>query len=597
MLIAGRYRLLDLVGRGGMGRVWRARDEMLHREVAVKEVVPPTWLADRERDEVRSRTLREARAAARLNHPAVVRLYDVVAVEGSPWIVMEYVPSRTLQDVVDAEGPLEPSRAARIGLAVLDALQAAHAAGVLHRDIKPQNVLVAHDGRVMLTDFGLATFDGGDGTMTRPGMVLGSPQYVAPERAAEGASTVAADLWSLGATLHAAVEGQSPYARSTAMATLSALAAGPPDPAPHAGALAPVLAGLLCRNPDDRLDHEAARRLLTTAATGRAGLLPATGRAKPLPGSGRPSVSNKPVPGLVGQPVVAQDGEDQDPTVPLPDPSAEPRPGSGDVASAGRPSVDLTSVGAPSPASPPGPERGGRTARRVAVVAVALLVAVVTGVVTALTVTGDKPTDPTGWSTQPPPNRPPNGGPFDPGPDRPGPPPGGRDVPPPPFACVRPDIAGTPVPAGRAASGEDFRPPPGWVWYADTSGFRISVPATWYFSRDGTVACFQDPATGRALSVAEITTTDPLKLLRTARDAAAGMGSLPGYDEIRLAAGDGGAEWECRWRTPHGGPLLRARHQIAPPDRWTLGWITQDPDWTGAAADWEVVRKSFRPPR
>ncbi|MCG5473137.1 serine/threonine protein kinase, partial [Micromonospora sp. LAH09] len=144
-----------------MGRVWRARDEMLHREVAVKEIVPPGWLTDRERDELRSRTLREARAAARLNHPAVVRLYDVIAVDDSPWIVMEYVPSRTLQDVVDAEGPLEPARAARIGLAVLDALHAAHTAGVLHRDIKPQNVLVAHDGRVMLTDFGLATFDGG----------------------------------------------------------------------------------------------------------------------------------------------------------------------------------------------------------------------------------------------------------------------------------------------------------------------------------------------------------------------------------------------------------------------------------------------------
>ncbi len=291
MLIAGRYRLLDLVGRGGMGRVWRARDEMLHREVAVKEIVPPGWLDDRERAEVRSRTMREARAAARLNHPAVVRLYDVVAVDGSPWIVMEYVPSRTLQDVVDAEGPLEPARAARIGLAVLDALQAAHTAGVLHRDIKPQNVLVAHDGRVMLTDFGLATFDGGDGAMTRPGMVLGSPQYVAPERAAEGVSTVAADLWSLGATLHAAVEGQSPYARSTAMATLSALAASPPDPAPHAGALAPVLDGLLRRDPRDRLDHDTARRLLSTAATGPADPPSATDGPSAEPtgaGAGRP---------------------------------------------------------------------------------------------------------------------------------------------------------------------------------------------------------------------------------------------------------------------------------------------------------------------
>uniref|UniRef100_UPI0022AB48D3 serine/threonine-protein kinase n=1 Tax=Micromonospora acroterricola TaxID=2202421 RepID=UPI0022AB48D3 len=305
MLIAGRYRLLDLVGRGGMGRVWRAHDEMLHRDVAVKEVVPPSWLADHERAELRSRTLREARAAARLNHPTVVRLYDVVPVEGSPWIVMEYVPSRTLQDVLDTEGPLAPPEAARVGLALLDALHAAHTAGVLHRDVKPQNVLVAHDGRVMLTDFGLATFDGGDGAMTRPGMVLGSPQYVAPERAAEGVSTAAADLWSLGATLHTAVEGRSPYARSTAMATLSALAAGPPDPAPHAGPLAPVLAGLLRRDPRDRLDHETARRLLTGAATGVTGPSPdAADRA--IAPDDRPDASTDP--------------SDQDRTIPLPEP-------------------------------------------------------------------------------------------------------------------------------------------------------------------------------------------------------------------------------------------------------------------------------------
>ncbi|MGW3890347.1 serine/threonine-protein kinase [Micromonospora chokoriensis] len=567
MLIAGRYRLLDLVGRGGMGRVWRAHDEMLHREVAVKEIVPPSWLADHERDELRSRTLREARAAARLNHPAVVRLYDVVPVEGSPWIVMEYVPSRTLQDVLDAEGPLEPARAARIGLAVLDALHAAHTAGVLHRDIKPQNVLVAHDGRVMLTDFGLATFDGGDGVMTRPGMVFGSPQYVAPERAAEGVSTVAADLWSLGATLHAAVEGRSPYARSTAMATLSALAAGPPDPAPHAGQLAPVLDGLLRRDPRDRLDHDAARRLLTAAATGR---------PEPPPVSDRPPVPDRPAstPGLVGVPAVAQGGDEQDPTVPLPDPGH-------------RPSDPTTTA--------PTPERAGT--RRLALVAVALLVAAAAGVGATLALTDDKPADTGGWSSQQPQNAPPDGGgPGGPGPDRPGPPPGGRDVPPPPFACVRPHIVGTPVRAGTPTSGERFRPPPGWVWHADSSGFRVSVPATWYHSRDGGVACFQDPATGRAFSVDGGGSANPLARLRATRDAAIAAGALPQYDEIRLAATDDGAEWECRWTAPFGSLWLHARQQVIGDSRWTLGWIAHDEDWAGAAADWEHVRNSFRPP-
>ncbi|MGW0218893.1 protein kinase domain-containing protein [Micromonospora chokoriensis] len=573
MLIAGRYRLLDLVGRGGMGRVWRAHDEMLHREVAVKEIVPPSWLADHERDELRSRTLREARAAARLNHPAVVRLYDVVPVEGSPWIVMEYVPSRTLQDVLDAEGPLEPARAARIGLAVLDALHAAHTAGVLHRDIKPQNVLVAHDGRVMLTDFGLATFDGGDGVLTRPGMVFGSPQYVAPERAAEGVSTVAADLWSLGATLHAAVEGRSPYARSTAMATLSALAAGPPDPAPHAGQLAPVLDGLLRRDPRDRLDHDAARRLLTAAATGR---------PEPPPVSDRPPVPDRPAstPGLVGVPAVAEGADEQDPTVPLPDPGH-------------RPSDPTTTA--------PTPERAGagRTTRRLALVAVALLVAAAAGVGSTLALTDDKPADTGGWSSPQPQNGPyDGGGPGGPGPgpDRPGPPPGGRDVPPPPFACVRPHIAGTPVRAGTAASGERFRPPPGWVWYADSTGFRVSVPATWYHSRDGEASCFQDPATGRAFSVAEGDRADALGRLRAGRDAAISAGALPRYDEIRLAATDDGAEWECRWTAPFGGLWLHARHQVIGAGRWTLGWITHDDDWASGTPDWESVRNSFRPP-
>ncbi|MET8232181.1 protein kinase [Micromonospora sp. NPDC005298] len=575
MLIAGRYRLLDLVGRGGMGRVWRARDEMLHREVAVKEVVPPSWLADHERAELRARTLREARAAARLIHPAVVRLYDVVPVEDSPWIVMEYVPSRTLQDVLDAEGPLEPTRAARIGLALLGALHAAHTAGVLHRDIKPQNVLMAHDGRVMLTDFGLATFDGGDGAMTRPGMVLGSPQYVAPERAAEGASTVAADLWSLGATLHAAVEGRSPYARSTAMATLSALAAGPPDPAPHAGPLAPVLAGLLNRDPRDRLDHAAARRLLVDAADAPTDTPAASGNPGPQVASG----GDDPVSAV--RPADAEDPADQDATIPLPEPDAS--------------ATDPASH-APAPAEP----GGRRVARRSALVAVALLVAAAAGVGSTVAIGGDAPRDTAGRPAATPSNDPPDGpgypgGPGR-GPDRPGPPPVGRgDVPPPPFECVRPHVTGAPVVAGAPLPGDRFRPPPGWVWHADTTGFRVSVPATWYHSRDGAVACFQDPATGRAFSVALGDTADPVVRLRAARDEAARAGALPGYDEIRLAAIDGGAEWESRWTAPYG-VWLHARQEVVAAGRWTLGWITDDRDWTRADTDWTTVRKSFRPP-
>lgn len=267
-LIAERYRLIESLGAGGMGRVWLARDEMLRRDVAIKEVIPPEGLTPEEREELRLRTLREARAAARLNDANVVRIYDVVQTEQAPWIVMEYVPSRSLHQVITDDGPLPPERAAQIGIAVLNALKAAHAAGVLHRDVKPGNVLLADTGRVVLTDFGLAVFEGGDGAVTRPGLILGSPQYISPERAREGISGPESDLWSLGATLYAAVEGRSPYARSTTYATLTALATEDPDPATRAGVLKPVINALLRKDPKARAGVAETERLLQRAASG-----------------------------------------------------------------------------------------------------------------------------------------------------------------------------------------------------------------------------------------------------------------------------------------------------------------------------------------
>ncbi|MFI5906626.1 serine/threonine-protein kinase [Dactylosporangium sp. NPDC051541] len=267
-LVAERYRLMEQLGAGGMGRVWLARDEMLRRDVAIKEVVPPAGLTPQEREELQLRTLREARAAARLNDANVVRIYDVVHTEQAPWIVMEYVPSRSLHQVITEDGPLPPERVARIGLAVLSALRAAHAAGVLHRDVKPGNVLLADTGRVVLTDFGLAVFEGGDGAVTRPGLILGSPQYISPERAREGTSGPESDMWSLGATLYAAVEGRSPYARSTTYATLTALATEEPDVPARAGVMKPVLAALLRKEPRARAGVAETERLLQRAAAG-----------------------------------------------------------------------------------------------------------------------------------------------------------------------------------------------------------------------------------------------------------------------------------------------------------------------------------------
>src|SRR2546430_4938352 len=230
--VAGRYRLGRSLGVGGMGRVWLAHDELLRREVAVKEVVLPFGMSDDEREELRLRTLREARAAARLSHPNVVQIYDVIHGEQQPWIVMEYVAARSLLQVVEEHGPLPGEQVALIGLAILSALAAANRAGVLHRDIKPSNVLIADDGRVVLTDFGSAVLDDTDGTITKTGLVLGSPQYITPERARTGISTPESDLWSLGATLYTAVEGRTPVPPTDVTATPIAVAARAPPPHP-----------------------------------------------------------------------------------------------------------------------------------------------------------------------------------------------------------------------------------------------------------------------------------------------------------------------------------------------------------------------------
>ncbi|MEV5710218.1 serine/threonine-protein kinase [Actinoallomurus sp. NPDC052274] len=253
-LLAQRYRLLTEVGRGGMGTVWHARDEALGRDVAVKEVILPHGFSDEEREIQHKRTFREARTAARLSHPGVVAVYDVVEEDGRPWIVMELIRARSLEQMIKQDGPLSPRRAAEIGRQMLSALMTAHEAGILHRDVKPSNVLVI-DGRsirAVLTDFGIARAQS-DATLTQTGMLIGSPAYIAPERAKGRQAVPASDLWSLGATLYAAVEGKSPFERTEAMASLVAVLTEEPPSAPHAGPLAPVIAGLLRKEQETRL--------------------------------------------------------------------------------------------------------------------------------------------------------------------------------------------------------------------------------------------------------------------------------------------------------------------------------------------------------
>ncbi|MFJ4201002.1 protein kinase [Streptomyces sviceus] len=271
-LLAGRYRVVAQLGRGGMGVVWRAVDEVLGREVAVKELRTYTDADGPELADLRLRMQREARAAARVRHPGVVAVHDVAEVDGRPLIVMELVEGPSLDQVLRKQGTLDPREAAGIGAKVMDALAAAHGAGVLHRDVKPGNILLDRSGRVLLTDFGIATMDDpGDGSatsLTRTGHLVGSLDYMAPERAQGADPGPASDVWALGATLYAAIEGASPFRRTSTFSTLTAIVGEPLPESHRAGPLGPVLQRLLDKRPEARPGAEEARLLLEAVADG-----------------------------------------------------------------------------------------------------------------------------------------------------------------------------------------------------------------------------------------------------------------------------------------------------------------------------------------
>ncbi|SPE56076.1 Serine/threonine-protein kinase PknB [Streptomyces netropsis] len=279
-LLAGRYRLGGILGRGGMGTVWRATDETLGRTVAVKELRFPANIDEDEKRRLITRTLREAKAIARIRSAGAVTVYDVVHEDDRPWIVMELIEGRSLADVIREDGPLKWRRAAEVGLAVLDVLSAAHRQGILHRDVKPSNVLIADDNRVVLTDFGIAQVEG-DPSVTSTGMLVGAPSYISPERARGQKPGPPADLWSLGGLLYAAVEGVPPYDKGSAIATLTAVMTEPLGPPRNAGPLEGVMYGLLAKDPAKRLDEAGARALLTDAVNAPDERLPKAPEASP----------------------------------------------------------------------------------------------------------------------------------------------------------------------------------------------------------------------------------------------------------------------------------------------------------------------------
>ncbi|MEV0202727.1 protein kinase [Nonomuraea sp. NPDC050691] len=264
-VLAERYELISPLGRGTMGTVWRARDRALGREVAVKEIRQDSGLTEEQRAELRERMVREGRIAARISHSAVAAIHDVLIQDGSPWIIMELVEARSLEQVIDEEGPLPPRLVAEIGVDLLGALRAAHAQGITHRDVKPGNVLITETGRVVLTDFGIAKAEG-DPKLTKTGMVIGSPGYTAPERARGEYTGPESDIWSLGATLYFAVEGRPAYERASIAETLAALLSENADPPTQAGQLGPVLTGLLHKDYKKRLNAAKAETMLRMVA-------------------------------------------------------------------------------------------------------------------------------------------------------------------------------------------------------------------------------------------------------------------------------------------------------------------------------------------
>ncbi|MET7299306.1 serine/threonine-protein kinase [Embleya sp. NPDC005575] len=223
-VLAGRYLLVEVLGQGGMGVVWRAHDPTIGRDVAIKELRLPAYLESDEVERRSARMQREVRAAGRVRHPNVVTVFDVVVEDGRPWIVMQLLPGRPLTALI-AEGPMPPARAARIGARMLAGLIAVHRVAIEHRDVKPANVMVDEDDGVVLTDFGIATHPDSP-AVTETGATAGTPEYMAPERAIGQPSGPAADLWSLGVTLYEMVEGRSPFRRDNPLATLQAVALG-----------------------------------------------------------------------------------------------------------------------------------------------------------------------------------------------------------------------------------------------------------------------------------------------------------------------------------------------------------------------------------
>src|SRR5690242_4178809 len=575
-LLAGRYRLGAVIGRGGMGTVWQARDELLNRDVAVKEIVWPPQMDPAEREVARGRAVREAQLAARLHHPNVVTVYDIVEEDDRPCIVMELVPFRSLREVITEDGPVSPAQAARIGLSVLAALRAVHEAGVVHRDVKPANILLGPEGRIVLADFGIAKAVDSP-ALTSSGVLVGSPSYLAPERARGGIAGPAADLWALGASLFAAVEGRPPFERDGVLASLTAVVADELDPAPHAGPLRPVIEALLDKNPARRPGIRRTERMLLQAESA----------------DGEPAVTHAlPAPEPVAE--VPPAGHDQ---------RAERVPPAGyvplgdhvlpadSVSPAGR-QADRTRADRRQAGRRPAAAHGSRTvaARLIAIAAVALFAA---GLAVAfLRPAGHPPAPRAGDAPSTAASRPSPAGTASSA---------GASASSAPASSPSPSTPSASTPSASAGTGTDALPA-GYYRFTNSTGFSIGVPRGWNISHDGHYVYIRDPAnSGIFLLIDQSDQPRPDPLADWRQQAAARQSSYPGYHLILLRAvrytqAEKAADWEFTYdrngvmvRVLNRNILANAQHAYA------LYWSTPASDWDASYHFFQVFADTFRP--
>ena len=549
-VVADRYELLESVGRGGFGVVWRACDTLLQRHVAVKEIHIPAILNDEERAGLREKVLKEARAAARLDHTNAVTVFDVIDDDGNPVIVMELVEAPNLSDLVRERGPLAPAEAARIGLEVLDVLNAAHERGIIHRDVKPGNVMVSDSGRVRLGDFGVAAILD-DPTVTTSGAITGSPAYMAPEQATNKGAVAASDLWSLGATLYFAVEGRPPFDKGAPLPTLTSIVQDPPRPHTKAGALGPVLDDLLVKDPLARMSGRELRQRLERV----------TAPAAAVAETSKPDdtmVFDEPI--MVEAPVVE---------APPPPPPPAPAPASPPV------------TRKPAVVSSPPRREGAGVAWVVAGVIGLLLVALIGyGLSTRDTDDPATPADsasPTTATAR-------SGGGSGAGAAAGGGAAGGSS------ATTRPSSGGT----TPAATGDR-------VTYTDPqTGFTIAHPRGWSIRTDGTLTDFRDPDTNAYLRVDHISPPGPSAEGAWFELEKSFAAENANYERIRIEpttySGYRAAIWEFTYTS--GGAQLHVANLgfITPRYGFALYFQTREADWERMQPVLQAFKDSFKAP-